>query len=155
MKVLKFYSFFLLLLLNLFIFSCSKDKETPANVIEDATGVKIDLVWSTGSTTLTAKTEADLDLYLKKDTIEVLVSEKTGSFESIDFSDSLTDSDYTVSVEYFEGTKNVTYDLIITGNTSNKSYKLSSEFVLANSGLMNIDVLKITKTGTKYTINKL
>ncbi len=147
-------------LFTLTLFSCSKEKEVPANVIEDASGVKIMLEWNTGADFATSLSDADLDIYLRHDSSEVGKSESSNSFELIELADTLSDSDYTLNVNYYKGLKNVTYNVTVSGKSTNKTYKVSSEFVATEDNALktdvaNHDILKISKKGTKYILSKM
>lgn len=136
--------------------SCKKDKAEPANVVEDATGLNISLNWAHTDGTDPYATDLDVYLYQGTNTTnEVAYSAENATFENFDVSPTLADGDYNLTVEHFTVSKNGTYTLTVKGKTVNKTYELRNKaFTTANDG-QEISVLKISKSGNKFTFTNL
>lgn len=135
--------------------SCSKDEEVPSNVINDETGIKIDLDWSTGGSVNDALSETDLDLYVYKNGSVVHSSEAVSSFERIEFDpDFDEDGTYTVAILLYSTTADVNYNATVNGITATKPYTFTSTFA-ATEESREVTALKITKAGSKYTVEEV
>ncbi len=134
---------------------CSSDEdETPVNVINDDTGIKIDLDWSTGGTVNDALTDTDLDLFVYKGGKVVLSSEAGSSFERIEFDPDLyADGTYTVSILLYETSEDVTYTATVNGITTSKPYTFNSNFVAGDES-REVTALTIVKSGSTYTVQE-
>ncbi len=151
----KFSNLLVASFLFLSIASCSSDEESaPTNVITDESGIKIDLDWSAGGTVNDALRDADLDLYVYKDGVRVLKSERASEFERIQFDPNLyADGTYTVAIFLYSTTKNVNYTATVNGVRVSKPYTFTSTFA-ANDEQRMVDGLTIVKAGSKYTITE-
>lgn len=135
--------------------SCSKDEEVPANVINDETGIKIDLDWSTGGSVNDATSQTDLDLYVYKNGTEIHSSEAVSSFERVELDPDFDgDGTYMVAVLLYSTSANVSYNATVNGITATKPYKFTSTFASTEES-REVTVLKITKAGAKYTVEEV
>lgn len=139
-------------LLTLSFVSCKKEKDPPANEIEDATGL---------STTLTFTNAInDLDIYLWKGTgtsktVTAYYSDGSTTTENFVFPSNLADGDYTISVDFYDIQANGNLNFAFKAASGTKTYNISNiAFTTANDGQEN-DLIKITKSGNKFTITKL
>jgi hypothetical protein len=138
--------------------SCSKDDEEPANVINDADGIEVVLEWSTGGTDAQAIDDADLDLKLVYDGVQIASSNSTSAFEDLndfDFS-AFDDGEFTVQVRYYGAytTDDVTYTVTVGGVSVTKTFSVDGSFADEDEGDL-VDVIEITKAGNKYTLDDL
>ena len=125
----------------------------PANIITDTKGLSIDLKWATSKNEPTALTDADLDLDIANNEGEILSSYNKSEFEHIDLTSHLADGTYTIKVSMFEIYKKSKYTLSIRGTTSGKNFNASG--VLKNGIQPSIEVLKIVKSGNKFTLTTI
>jgi hypothetical protein len=130
--------------------SCDDTPKEPRNIITDTKGLRIDLKWATGKNEPTALTDVDLDLDVVNNKGEILSSYNKSEFEHIDLTSILEDGTYTVKVSLFEIYKKSRYTLSITGATSGKNFNASG--VLKDGILSSVDVLRIVKSGEKFTM---
>ncbi|MDJ1503900.1 hypothetical protein [Xanthocytophaga agilis] len=155
--------------------SCKKDDEVPANVIEDQSGVKVELQWliaTTNSTQSTSLSDTDLDFYLyKQPAIEIsgnntnimLRSYNEDSYESFTLNDlttledetKLVDGTYVLGVKVYSSYTNGTLDIVTTGVSTNKTYKINSTYTASQEGTTIRPFATITKSGSKYTIKSV
>lgn len=135
--------------------ACSGDTEpVPANVVNTSAGLTIELEWTTGGTTSDAITNADLDLYLIKGGQEISDSDNSYSFESISIPDVYADAEYLVQVEGYRVYKNTNYTLYVKGDDEGELKTYTGVFNAGDTEL-EIDFLKIKKSGSTYTITEL
>ena len=125
----------------------------PANIITDTKGLSIDLKWATSKNEPTALTDADLDLDIVNNEGEILSSYNKSEFEHLDLTSRLADGTYTIKVSMFEIYKKSKYTLSIRGTTSGKNFNASG--VLKNGIQPSIEVLKIVKSGNKFTLTTI
>ena len=138
--------------------ACSKTEELPSNVIEDATGINVDLDWTTGGSSVAATQEADLDLYFYKDgtEIEALSSASFSSFERTEFNSALyADGEYIVKVSFFSASKDVDFTLTVNGRQTSKPLQYTGSFAAETEMDTEIEVVKVVKSGSKYTVTEL
>lgn len=137
--------------------SCSKDDEVPANLIEDADGITIDLDWTTGGSEAQAKDDYDLDLKLYDEDDNLIDESASGSeFESMgDFFTILDDGDYTVAIRVYSVDDDVTADadwtITVDGVTVNKPQTFEGSIAPNEEGDY-INLVTVKKAGNKYTI---
>ena len=133
--------------------SCSSsDDEVPSNIIKDDTGIKIDLDWTTGGTVNDALSEADLDLIIYKNDVEVLSSKKSAGFERIEFDPNLyADGTYVMAVYLYSNDEDVTYTATVNGVTVSKPYTFTSTFDSEDDD-REVKGLTIVKSGNSYTV---
>lgn len=137
-----------------FVMSCSSDKEErPSNEISSTNGLKISLEWTTGSSSTQAKEDADLDLYLMKGQEEVRSSE-TFNFENIAFENVFADGEYKIVVDAYSVSKKADYTLYVTDGDG-EQVKTYNSFFNAGDTNLKADLLKIVKSGNKYTFTTL
>ncbi|GAA5041664.1 hypothetical protein GCM10011506_43480 [Marivirga lumbricoides] len=149
MKILKL-TFLSCLIIAVFACSSTEEETIPDNVIIDSEGLIIDLEWSTGGSATQATTDADLDLFLTNGTKD-LKSSVGSSFEQVDIEDIYSDGSYTITVEYYRGSKAVDYTLYLRGGSSSESIKYTGTFRSDDAGL-SVTYLEIAKVGDRYTI---
>jgi len=130
--------------------SCDDTPKEPRNIITDTKGLRIDLKWATDKNEPTALTDVDLDLDVVNNKGEILSSYNKSEFEHIDLTSILEDGTYTVTLSLFEIYKKSRYTLSITGATSGKNFNASG--VLKDGILPSIDVIRIVKSGEKFTM---
>lgn len=150
MKLLKF-TFLSLLITAVFACSTTEEETLPDNVIRDSEGLVIELEWSTGSSATQAQNDADLELFLLKDTDQIESSTGYFSFEKVDIKDIYADGTYLVQVKYYSGDVAVDYTLYLKGGSSSESINYTGTFRADDEGL-SVDYLEVQKTGDKYTI---
>jgi len=138
--------------------SCSKDDDkTPANQISDSEGLVISLEWSTGSTPEQAKSDVNLDLYVRVGVDGDVMAESSVSsneFESLEFLGAdHTDGDYNVQFLVWDEVP-ATWTLKVKGKSSTKVKTYTGNIV---SGDLNSAKrpLTIKKSGNKYTITEV
>jgi hypothetical protein len=158
-----FIQLFSLIALSVLLFSCSKDKVDPQNIITDSQGVKIHLTWTVNGGQSSASA-ADLDLYLYKGTTEadaVEISSSTAfsttrTTETINLTSLNDNSSYFVKVKYFGGstTSNVDYKIEVIGLSTNKTQTLTSYFSAADKGL-RATLAKIVKSTDTYRVDRV
>jgi hypothetical protein len=123
------------------------------NIITDAKGLSIDLKWATSKNEPTALTDVDLDLDVVNNEGEILSSYNKSEFEHINLTSLLADGTYTIKVSLFEIYKKSKYILSITGASSGKNFNASG--VLKNGIQPSVEVLKIVKSGNKFTLTTI
>ncbi|HEX6332786.1 MAG TPA: hypothetical protein VFZ78_01090 [Flavisolibacter sp.] len=147
-------------MLMLTMVACKKDDdEVPANVIEDATGLKLDLTWTlTDGSTATSFVDIDVYVYRSSDlSTEIAYGTQTSTFEQVNLTNAIltTDGDYTVTVDYYDLNKNGNWTLTVNGLSVSKPYTIANRaFTTAEDG-QEKQVLKISKSGNKYTLTNL
>lgn len=141
----------LILCLSLLTACGDRPEPIPANVINSATGLRVELEWSTGGTSSDALSDSDLDLYLMKGTTEVNKSTSAFSFEVVRLQDIHADGEYIVQVLSYNSTKRTNYTLYVKGDDEGELKSFTGEFLAGDEGL-SVDFLKIKKTGSSYTI---
>lgn len=133
--------------------ACTSQEEVgPANEIIDSEGLRIQLEWSTGSSSTQSLSEADLDLYLMLQNNEVETSEAYTQFESVGITNFYTDGSYVVTIAYVEGRKALNYTLYVSGASENSKEILYEGVFAAGDEGSEIDDITITKTGNKYVV---
>jgi hypothetical protein len=148
----------LLALVTIGFLSCSKDKDA-ANQITDSVGLNIKTNWSlTDGSDAIASADLDVIVYrgtgAAKETTPVVEGSTGDSFEDEDFIGTLADGDYTVEIYYFEVLKPGKFNLIFKAKTSDKSYTFSDNSFTTSDDGMHVDFVKLSKSGTKYTVSK-
>jgi hypothetical protein len=137
------------------LISCSSEDEIPSNVIKDDSGIKIDLDWTTGGSVNDALADADLDLIIYKNNVEVLSSEKTSSFERIEFDPNLyADGTYVMAIYLYSNDENVSYTATVNGVSVSKPYTFTSSFT-AEDDNHEVKALSIVKSGNSYTVTEI
>jgi hypothetical protein len=137
------------------LISCSSEEEVPSNVIKDDSGIKIDLDWSTGGTVNDALADADLDLIIYKNNVEVLSSKNVASFERIEFDPNLyADGTYVMAIYLYSNDEDVNYTATVNGITVSKPYTFSSNFATEDDNL-EVKALNIVKSGNSYTVTDI
>lgn len=142
-----------MIVLSVAFISCgSDDDEVPANEITDAAGLNITLEWSTGGSTAQSKIDSDLDLYLKNGANLIDFSSSTTEFEAVELLNAAANATFDVQSSYYDGTKAVTYTIYIKGKGSpDRVLEYTGSFTATDEGA-TATVVKITKSGTKYTM---
>jgi len=140
----------------LFLNACKDDdkKELPANVIQDADGVTIELRWSTGGSDIQSIDDADLDLYILEGSSLVGESVSGSSFEEIVLDEDYDDEEYTITAYLFENYAAVDIDFVVTVTGGDKDFEVEGSFsstALSGSG---VSVFTIKKAGNKYTVEE-
>ena len=153
-------------LLAVNLVSCKKDKDEPApdpaNVVVDATGLKVVMAWTMGDGS-NPSTSADLDLYLYKtgggikEPTMYFSDDMATSSETITIPSSLADGEYTLAIDYFEVQANGKSGFNFSGATANSTdtYAISDLGFLLSDESTEKDKVKIVKAGNKFTITKL
>jgi hypothetical protein len=137
------------------LISCSSEEEIPSNVIKDDAGIKIDLDWTTGGTVNDALADADLDLIIYKNNVEVLSSENVASFERIEFDPNLyADGTYVMAIFLYSNDEDVNYTATVNGIAVSKPYTFSSTFATEDDNL-EVKALNIVKSGNSYTVTDI
>ena len=137
------------------LISCSSEEEIPSNVIKDDSGIKIDLDWTTGGTVNDALADADLDLIIYKNNIEVLSSKNVASFERIEFDPNLyADGTYVMAIYLYSNDEDVTFTATVNGISVTKPYTFSSSFA-AEADDQEVKALNIVKSGNIYTVTDI
>jgi hypothetical protein len=137
------------------LISCSSEEEIPSNVIKDDAGIKIDLDWSTGGTINDALADADLDLIIYKNNVEVLSSKNVASFERIEFDPNLyADGTYVMAIYLYSNDEDVSYTATVNGINVSKPYTFSSTFATEDDNL-EVKALNIVKSGNSYTVTDI
>jgi hypothetical protein len=137
------------------LISCSSEEEIPSNVIKDDSGIKIDLDWTTGGTVNDALADADLDLIIYKNNVEVLSSKNVASFERIEFDPNLyADGTYVMAIYLYSNDEDVNYTATVNGIAVSKPYTFSSTFATEDDNL-EVKALNIVKSGNSYTVTDI
>jgi len=151
---------FRLLALSLVVLSlssCKKDKDDDnANVIEDSNGLRMNLTWTQASGTA-PNSAVDLDMLVVKSSDllnPVAYSQNEDEFEELTVSSAVADGDYTLVVDHFTVTQNGTYKLTAKGVGGTKILEFTNSFSTADDEEAK-QVLKISKSGNKFTVTKL
>ena len=137
--------------------SCSKDDEVPANVIEDAQGLSVDLEWTTGGSATQATDDYDLDLKLYNEDNDLIDESTSGSeFETMgEFFTVLDDGEYTVAIRVYSVDEDVTadadYTITVDGVSVNKPQVFEGSISPEDENDY-INLVTITKAGNKYTV---
>ena len=139
--------------------SCKKDDKDPANVITDANGLKTSISWTS---TATSPSNIDLDIYLyqgtgsNKTSTNYYSNSSTGSSETFTLPNTLADGDYTVTVDYFDVPAAGKINFSFAGNSANgATYSINDVNFTTTQDGTEPDVIKINKSGNKYTVTKL
>ncbi|MEM7551074.1 MAG: hypothetical protein AAF363_15430 [Bacteroidota bacterium] len=152
----KIISFLGLVLGLIFISSCSDDEGPQQIIINDISGIRIDLDWSTGENASQAVIDANLDLTIvvaDDGSQAVGISENNGLFEFVSLSSANVDGDYATLVFYRTGTVEVTYKIIISGiRSTDNPFEITGTFSSDQSGSI-FSVADITKKGNQFIIN--
>lgn len=160
MKKTQLFRFLTIGMLALGVVSCKKDDAPPANQIEDASGIQTTLTWTMNDGSAPDQ-GADLDIALYKGTgankvATTYFSDGFTATETFNVISSLADGDYTIAVQYYNiqatgGKMNFSFD----GMTANKKFEIKGiAFVQADNDNEK-DLVKISKSGNKFTITKL
>jgi len=140
----------------LFLNACKDDKkELPANVIQDADGVTVELTWSTGSTAGQAVLDADLDLGMFNSPTAgspIEDSSSGDSFEEIVLDGDFDDDEYTFKVLLFENFAGNDIDFVMTVSGGDKDIEVEGSFSSTDEAGSIVSVLTIKKVGNKYTV---
>jgi hypothetical protein len=134
--------------------SCSGPDPVDMRVITDTGGLRIDLEWTTGSSIAQSKIDVDLDLQLTKGTTVVSESLSYSGFEQVALSDLYADADYQLKIIVASAAKGSTYTVFVNGVSSGEIRQYESKTHTSDEGV-TLEVLKITKLGTKYTLQQL
>ncbi len=157
MKNLRLLNTVILAIIAGFVFaSCSSDEEPlPANVIEDADGLIIDLEWNTGGGATQSISDVDLDYYIKDtDGQEIIRARATSSFESQTLPDIYADGTYLLDILMYDGSTSSTFTVIARGVNGSKTVSFEGAFDSTDEGVRLEEFLSITKRGDSYTIAK-
>ena len=146
--------FYLLVLLSLLTLSCSEEEEAPVpeNIIESTAGLKLKLVWDTGSTPEKAIEEADLDLFL-------LIGHDTAGesawydFEETELKSFFADGSYTLQIDAFKVSKTTQYTLHISNEGETAQQSFTGTFQEGDE--FSINFMEIKKSGTSYALKPL
>ena len=141
--------------------SCKKDKDDPANVVEDANGITVSMSWTMNDQS-SPSSNADLDLYLYKGTganmqaTSYYSDDVNTSSESFILPASLEDGDYTLAVDYFEVISNGKQHFTFTGTSSSAdSYSIHDVAFTTTDENTEKNKILISKSGNKFTITQL
>ncbi|MCP4521723.1 MAG: hypothetical protein GY827_08560 [Cytophagales bacterium] len=138
------------------LMSCTVSDDSSSSVsgdrLFDEQGVQITLEWNTGSGSEQAKLDANLDLSIELESKEILVSDWTTSFETVELLSFYKDETYYVKPFYADGSKNVDYTIYVRGlsNTDN-SFSYKGSMTTGEVGLYETG-LRITKEGNDYIL---
>ena len=139
----------------LFLGACKDDeKKLPANVIQDADGVTIELRWSTGGSDVQAIEDADLDLYILDGTSLIGESVSGSSFEEIVLDEDYDDEEYTIAAYLFENYAGVDVDFVITITGGDKDFEAEGSFSSTDPSGSGASLFTIKKAGNKYTVEE-
>jgi hypothetical protein len=141
----------LMLCLSILTACGDRTEPVPANVINSSAGLRIDLEWSTGGSIAASLDDSDLDLFLMKGTTEVAKSTTASQFEVVRLQDIFADGEYTIKVKAYDASKRTNYTLYVKGDDEGELKSYTGIFLAGDSGI-NVEFLKIRKSGTKYTI---
>lgn len=149
------YLFYLIGFL-LFISSCNSDNDetTSGQKIYDDEGLLMTLEWNTGSGSEQAKFDADLDMSVEFQSKDILYSDWTNSFETLELLNFYQNDSYYVNAHYVDGIKTATYTLYIRGLTdtlANDVRQFRGQMNLSEIGVTKTAVV-ITKDGNQYTL---
>jgi hypothetical protein len=131
--------------------SCTVKEPHPSNEIHSQDGLKIVLEWRTGSSSIQALEDADLDLFLIRGSNKVRISENIHSFEFIILEDIFADGEYIVSIESHEIFRNTEFTVYITDQTGDQVLSYTSTLD-AGENFIALDFVRIYKIGTTYTV---
>ena len=122
-----------------------------ANVIQDASGIKVELTYSNSATDPTAKT--DLDLIIKDANGKTVFDDFGYGFDEIEIlPNSLNDGTYNIFVYVSEIDRSTNYVVQITGLSSGKTYSESFGPINANDAYSTLSPQTITVTGSKFKL---
>lgn len=160
MKKNQLFRFLTIGMLALGVVSCKKDDNDapPANQIEDATGAKTTLTWTHDDGSSAAN--SDIDIYLYKGTGVNKVptqyfSDGVSTSETFNLISSLADGDYTITGDFINVAANGKMNFSFDGMAVAKKYEIKGiVFTTAQAGIEK-DLIKINKSGNKYTITQL
>ncbi|MFA0964782.1 hypothetical protein AB9P05_23440 [Roseivirga sp. BDSF3-8] len=148
----------MLLPMLVFVAACgsSEDEEPlPANEISDTEGVSIVLEWSTGGSNTQSLDDVDLDMVLMKGTTEVDESSRISSFEDVTLEPIFADGEYSVDLEYYSGSVNVSFTVYVIGINSSRTLEYTGSFSADEGGNASWPgFLTITKTGDTYSVQR-
>jgi len=137
--------------------SCKKDKDDDnANVIEDTSGLRVNLTWTQASGTApNSSVDLDMEIVKSSDLMNaVAASQNEDEFEEMVMASVLPDGDYILAVDHFTVTQSGTYKLTVKGVSGTKILEFTNPFTTADDEV-NKQVLKIVKAGNKFTVTKL
>lgn len=134
--------------------SCTVPEPHPSNEIISNNGIKIILEWRTGSSSLQALEDADLDLYLIKGQNQVRWSENSGNFETVFLEDVFADGEYIVAVGSHEIFKSTEFTVYISDMTVTNIVTVTSNFEIGENDRV-VNFVKIQKRGSKYMITQM
>jgi hypothetical protein len=152
MKALRTASICLLNIIFLVLESCSGPDPVDSRQITDSEGLNIDLEWTTGGSVTQAKQEVDLDLTLLKGS-NVVDQAFTLSFERVEIKDIYADGEYTLKIEVAEAKTASDFTVYVSGIKTFDKKQYEGTTTASDDGV-SIEFLTITKTGTKYIINR-
>lgn len=135
-----------------YLMSCSGPDPVDAREITDATGLNIDLEWSTSGSIAQSLNDVDLDIRLFKGTTQVDNS-LTYSFEQVELKNIYADGEYSLEIEVAAADVNADYTVYISGIETNTTKEYEGTITPSDNGV-KIEFLTIRKTGTRYIINK-
>ena len=138
--------------------ACKKDKE-PANEISDSTGLKTSLNWSLNGGGTALGTDIDMELYKGTGATKVstgISASSSTAFESFVMPASLEDGDYTIEVDYYDLSDAGKMNFTFQGNSNaNLTYEIKDIAFALSENFDTKDVIRINKSGNKFTITKL
>lgn len=149
------YLFSLIGLLSFFS-SCNSDNDQTVSgqKIYDEQGLLMTLEWNTGSGSEQAKFDADLDMSVEFQAKDILYSDWTNSFETLELLDFYQNETYYVKAHYIDGIKTATYTLYVRGLTdtlANDVRQFRGQMNLSEVGVTKTAVV-ITKDGNQYIL---
>ncbi len=135
--------------------SCGEDEDPlPPDTVIDSGGLTIELEWSSGGSFSDAISAADLELELTIDDEVLDQSISTTRFESVSLSNFLADANYSVGVDVFSISDDVTFTVFVKGVESETTLEYTGSFDSEDDGASFPDFLTITKSGDTYTIQR-
>jgi hypothetical protein len=159
MKKNQLFRFLTIGMLALGVVSCKKDDDAPpANQIEDASGIKTTLTWTHDDGSTAANSDIDITLYKGTGANKVptaYFSDGSTAIETFNLISTLADGDYTITTETYNvssaGKMNFSFD----GLTAAKKYEIKGIVFTSAQANTERDLIKINKSGNKYTITPL
>jgi len=137
-----------------FFASCTVMEPHPSNEILSADGLKIVLEWKTGSSSLQALEDVDLDLFLIRGANQVRRSKTSDHFEMVILEDVFSDGEYTVAVASHEIIKKTAFTVYISDMNAERVVSYTSDFEIGEDDQI-VNFVKIHKLGTKYTVTEI
>jgi hypothetical protein len=105
-------------------------------------------------------TNADLDIFLYKGTgsgktATTYSSEGITGTESFVLPSTLTDGDYTITVDHLDILANGSMSFVFKAESGSKTYNVSNIAFTTTDDNKEKDMMKVTKSGNKFTVTKL